>query len=65
MLMNFSPLPLTKNKNAGISRDKTMADNLIYIPNNDTQNYTSVVYNLWLKHLDTKLNKGNESPQCC
>ena len=31
---------------------KTMADKLMYIPNNSTQNYL-VDYNKWLKCLDT------------
>ena len=30
---------------------------LIYIPNDDTQNYSSVDYNYWLKRLNTELNK--------
>ena len=34
-----------------------MADKLMYIPNDETQNNPSVDYNEWLKHLDTELNK--------
>ena len=37
--------------------DKTLADKLMYIPNIDTQNYTFVDYNQWLKRLETQLNK--------
>ena len=34
-----------------------MADKLIHIPNDDTQNYYFVDYNKWLKRLDTQLNE--------
>ena len=34
-----------------------MVDKLIYIPNDDTQNYPFVDYNYRLKHLDTQLNE--------
>ena len=34
-----------------------MADILMYIPNDDIQIYPFVDYNLWLKRLDTQLNK--------
>ena len=43
-----------------------MADKLMYIFNDDTQN--SVDYNLWLKRLDTQLNKLTnqiKNPQNC
>ena len=33
-----------------------MAHKLIYIPNDDTQNYPFVDYNQEVKHLDTQLN---------
>ena len=33
--------------------DKTVADKLVFTPNNYTQNYTSVDYNFWLKRWDT------------
>ena len=41
--------------NAEIQREKTMADTLMYIPNNDAQNYN--FWRLLLKHLDTQLNE--------
>ena len=34
-----------------------MADKLIYIPNNDAQNYPSIDYNYLLKCLDNELNE--------
>ena len=34
---------------SGISRDKTIADNLIYIHNDDTQNTRFLSKNYWLK----------------
>ena len=34
-----------------------MTDKLMYISNDDTQNYPSVEYNQWLKRLYTKLNE--------
>ena len=37
---------------SGICRDKTMAGKLMYISNDDSQNY-----NWWLKRLDTQLNE--------
>ena len=37
--------------------DKTMADKIIYIPNDDTQNYPFPELNQWLKRLNTQLNK--------
>ena len=37
--------------------DKTMADKLMYIPNEDTQIIHCVDYNQWLKRLDTQLNE--------
>ena len=40
----------------GSLRDKTMANTLMYIPNNDTQITPSVDYNQLLKRLDTQLN---------
>ena len=42
-----------------------MADKLMYIPNDDTQNLSTVNYNYWLKSLDTQLNEPtnqNSSP---
>ena len=33
-----------------------MTDKLMYIPNNDKQ-YISLLFNLWLKRLDTQLNE--------
>ena len=36
-----------------------MAGKLMYILNDNTQNYPSVDYNEWLKRLDTQLNKPN------
>ena len=41
---------LVQRKNA---MDKTMADKLIYIPNNDTQNYPFCRLQLEVKYLDT------------
>ena len=41
----------------GILRDKTMANTLMYIPNNNTQITPSVDYNQLLKRLDTQLNE--------
>ena len=38
-----------------------MADKLMYIPYNNTQNYPS--YNSWLKHLDTKLYSPTKQSQ--
>ena len=35
-----------------------MADKLIHISNGDTQNYSSVDYNYWLKRLNTQLNEA-------
>ena len=49
--------PLSKPGNVfnqGKSRDKTMADKLMYIPNDKTQTY---LFNQWLKSLDTQLNE--------
>ena len=40
-----------------ILRDKTMADKLMYISNDDTQNYPFYRLQLVLKHLYTKLNE--------
>ena len=37
-------------------RDLTMPDKLMYIPNDDTQDFTSVDYNQWLKFFDTQFN---------
>ena len=37
--------------------DKTMADELMYIPNEYTHSYLSVNYNKLLKRLDTHLNE--------
>ena len=37
--------------------DKTMGDILMYIPNDDTQNFSSVDYNQWLERLDTQINE--------
>ena len=37
--------------------DKKMADKLMCIPNVNTQNYSSVDYNFWMKRLDTQLNE--------
>ena len=34
-----------------------MADKLMYIPNDDTQNNPSVDYNQWLKSFDIQLNE--------
>ena len=34
-----------------------MADKLMYIPNDNKQNYQSVYYNKELKRLDTQLNE--------
>ena len=34
-----------------------MDDKLMYIPNDDPQNYPSVYYNLWLKRSNPKLNE--------
>ena len=38
---------------SGILRDKTMKNELIYIPNEDKQNYSSKGQNYWLKSFDT------------
>ena len=35
-----------------------MADKLMHIPNDDTQNYPSVEYNYWLKRLNTQINES-------
>ena len=35
------------------TRNMTMSNKLMYIPNADTQNNPSVDYNNWLKRLDT------------
>ena len=44
-----------------------MADKLMYIPNDLTQNYLSLGYNYWLKPINTQLdeptNKNLKSPQ--
>ena len=46
-----------------------MADNLLYIPNDDTQNYPFCRLQLVVEILDTQLNKPstkfNESSQVC
>ena len=47
-----------------------MADEFMYIPNDDTQITPSVDNNKWLKRLDTQLNeptksKFTKSPQSC
>ena len=34
-----------------------MADKLMYIPNDDAQNFPSVDYNKWLNRLNTQINK--------
>ena len=34
-----------------------MADKLMYIPNDDAQNFPSIYYNKWLKRFDTQLNE--------
>ena len=34
-----------------------MADKLMYIPNDDIQNYPFLDYNEWLKRLDTLINE--------
>ena len=34
-----------------------MSNKLMYIPNDETQNYPPVDYNYWLKRLDTELNE--------
>ena len=39
----------------GIQRDKTIADKLMYIPNDDTQNYLFCRLKLVFKHLNTQL----------
>ena len=40
-----------------------MANKLMYIPNVHTQITLTVVYNYWLKRLDTQLNKPtNQNP---
>ena len=54
----------------GIYRDKTIADKLMYIPNNDTQNYLFFRLQLVVEkfgHLtyQTKQSKFNNSPQSC
>ena len=38
-------------------KDKTMADKLLYIPNNDAQNHIYLDYCYWLKRLDTQVNE--------
>ena len=40
-----------------IQKDKTMPDKLLYITSILHKITSSVVYNLWLKHLDTQLNE--------
>ena len=40
-----------------IQRDKTMADKFIYISNDDIEISLSVDYNVWMKNLNTQLNK--------
>ena len=35
-----------------------MADELMYIPNDDKEISSSVDYNYWLKYLNTKLNES-------
>ena len=42
---------------AGISRDKTMADKLMYIPIDDTQNYSLCTLELVIETFNTKLNE--------
>ena len=45
-----------------------MAYKLKYIPNDNTQNSSSVDFNKWLKRLDTQLNqpiKLNKKKQSC
>ena len=43
-----------------LSRDKTMADKLMYIPNDDTQNNPFGLWTKWNNQL-----KFNQSPQSC
>ena len=40
-----------------------MSDKLMYMPNDDTQNYPSVDYNYWLKRLDNepKFNRRSQN----
>ena len=44
---------------------QTMPDKLVFIPNDDAQNYPSVDYNYWLKSFATQLNesKFNKFPK--
>ena len=53
----YANLGSGSNTGSGILRDKTLADKLMYIPNNDTQITPSVYYNYWLKRYDTQLIK--------
>ena len=40
-----------------------MTDKLMYIPKDDTQNYSSVDHNQWLKRIYTQLNEPhNQNP---
>ena len=43
--------------NPGIYRDKTMSDKLIYIPNDNTQNYPFFRLQLVVEKLNTQLNE--------
>ena len=45
----------------GILREKTMADKLIYIPNDDTQNYPLCRLQFVVETLATQLNLPNKS----
>ena len=47
-----------------VLKDKTIADKLMYIPNDDT---VTLYYNWWLKRLDTQLNEliNQKIPQSC
>ena len=47
-----------KYKIKGIYRDKTMADKLMNIPNDDKQNHPSEDYNYWLERFDTQVNES-------
>ena len=46
---------------SGISRDKTMANKIMYIPNDDTLNYPLCRLQYWLKRLTLNLIKIESS----